>query len=186
MANIGVAQPYAAVYSVNNGSPSYTGLAKVGKAVQVDINVDDNEPEILYADNGPAESYSTFTGGNVVLGIDELRMDSAALILGITAGTGQTPSITFDDDQNAPYVGLGFIAKKVIEGVLKYRLILLYRVKFRIPSASLSTQGETVTFQTPSLTADIFKDDSAKHKWQTWQDYDTEDAALSALQTALA
>lgn len=184
MANIGVSQPYYAAYANTNGTTTYTGLKKLGKAVSVDISTEGKDPEILYADNGPAESLAIFGGGTATMEIDELELDVAKDILGLRTPTGET-SVIFDADSMAPYMGLGFIAKKVHNGVIKWRLILLYKVQFKVPDYSIETQGETVSFQTPSLEATILRDDCVPAKWSMWQDYETEAAALTALQTAL-
>lgn len=185
MANIGVSQPYYAMYSASGNTVTYTGVKKLGKAVEVDISIDNKDPQVLYADNGPAESVTMFSGGTATLGIDELALNVAAEVLGLTAPTTQAPGITFLADANAPYVGLGFIAMKVFENVVKYRLVVLYKAKFKLPDYNLSTKGETVEFQTPSLEAQILRDDSSPSQWQYWNDYDTEAAALAALQTKL-
>lgn len=185
MANIGVSQPYYAMYSASGNTVTYTGVKKLGKAVEVDVSIDNKDPQVLHADNGPAESVTLFSGGTATLGIDELALDVAAEVLGLTAPTTQAPGITFLSDANAPYVGLGFIAMKVFENVIKYRLVVLYKAKFKLPDYSLSTKGETVEFQTPSLEAQILRDDSSPSQWQYWNDYDTEAAALAALQTKL-
>lgn len=184
MANIGVSQPYFAVYANTNGTTTYTGLKKLGKAVNVDITTEGKDPEILNADNGPAESLGIFGGGTATVEIDELELDVAKDILGLRTPTGET-GVIFDADSMAPYMGLGFIVKKVHNSVIKWRLILLYKVQFKVPDFSIETQGETVSFQTPSLEATILRDDCVPAKWSMWQDFETEAAALTALQTAL-
>lgn len=184
MANIGLSQPYYAQYSATGTTVSYSGLAKLGKATTVNLSLDNKDPEKLYADNGVAESLWLFSSGTVTLGIDELGLATAADILGLTA-PGTDGGITFLADAVAPYVGLGFIVKKVISGVTKYRTIVFYKAQFKPVDFSVDTQGETVTFQTPELEATILKDDAASPKWSMWHDYDTEAAALTALQTAL-
>ena len=184
MANIGVSQPYFATYANSNGTTTYTGLKKLGKAVNVDITTEGKDPEILNADNGPAESLGIFGGGTATVEIDELELDVAKDILGLRTPTGET-GVIFDADSMAPYMGLGFIVKKVHNSVIKWRLILLYKVQFKVPDFSIETQGETVSFQTPSLEATILRDDCVPAKWSMWQDFETEAAALTALQTAL-
>lgn len=183
MANIGVSQPYFAVYANTNGTTTYTGLKKLGKAVNVDITTEGKDPEILYADNGPAESLAIFGGGTATMEIDELALDVAKAILGLRAN-GET-GVIFDADSTAPYVGLGFIVKKVYNNVIKWRVIVLYKCQFKVPDYSIETQGETVNFQTPSLEATILRDDCVPAKWSQWDDYETEAAALTALQAAL-
>ena len=120
MANIGVSQPYFAVYANTNGTTTYTGLKKLGKAVNVDITTEGKDPEILYADNGPAECLPMFGGGTATMEIDELELDVAKDILGLRTPTGET-GVIFDADSMAPYVGLGFIVKKVHNNVIKWR-----------------------------------------------------------------
>lgn len=184
MANIGLSQPYFALYSNTNGTTTYTGLKKFGKAVDVDVTTEGKDPTILYADNGPAESMTVFGGGTVTLGADELALDVAKAALGL-ADSASGEGVTFIADSVAPYVGLGFIVKKVHENTIKWRLVILYKCQFKTPDYSISTQGETVEFQTPSIEATILRDDCTPSKWQNWDDYDTEAAALTALQTAL-
>lgn len=181
MANIGLSQPYYAKYAYSQGAASYSGLAKLGKATTVDLTLDNKDPEKLYADNGVAESLWLFTGGNVTLGIDELALSVAADVLGLTAPASD--SITFKTDAVAPYVGLGFIVKKVVSGTLKWRVVVLYKCQFKPIDFSVNTQGETVEFQTPELEATVLAPETGN--WSMWADYATEAAALTALQTAL-
>ena len=183
MANIGVSQPYFAVYANTNGTTTYTGLKKLGKAVSVDITTEGKDPEILNADNGPAEALALFGGGTATMEIDELELGVAKDILGLRAD-GEN-GVIFDADPMTPYVGLGFIVKKVHNNVIKWRVIVLYKCQFKVPDYSIETQGETVNFQTPSLEATILRDDCVPAKWQKWDDFETEAAALTALQTAL-
>lgn len=183
MANIGVSQPYFATYANTNGTTTYSSVKKLGKAVNVDITTEGKDPEILYADNGPAECLPMFGGGTATMEIDELELDVAKAILGLRANG--TTGVIFDADSMAPYVGLGFIIKKVHNNVIKWRVIVLYKCQFKVPDYSIETQGETVNFQTPSLEATILRDDCVPAKWSQWDDYETEAAALTALQTAL-
>lgn len=185
MANIGLSQPYYAKYAVNNGAVTYTGLKKLGKAIDVDITVDNKDPVVLYANNGPAESVSVFGGGTATLGIDELALDVAADVLGMAAPTEQAPGVTFLADANAPYVGLGFIVMKVFENVIKWRMIVIYKAQFKLPDYQINTKGQTVEFQTPSLEAQILRDDATPSKWQYWNDYATEADAIAALTAKL-
>lgn len=181
MANIGLSQPYYAKYAYSQGEVSYTGLAKLGKATTVNLALDNRDPQKLYADNGPAESLWLFGGATVTLGIDELSLTVAADILGLDAPASDT--IGFSADSTAPYVGLGFIVKKVKDNSIKWRVVVLRKCQFKPVDFSVNTQGDTVEFQTPELEAAVLTPDAGK--WQTWGDYTSESAALTALQTAL-
>lgn len=182
MANIGLSQPYYAKYEYASGTVSYTGLAKLGKATTVNLALDNKDPEKLYADNGVAESLWLFSGATVTLGVDELALSVAADILGLDAPSSDV--IGFDADAVAPYVGLGFIVKKVHGGTIKWRTVVLRKCQFKPVDFSINTQAETVEFQTPELEAAVLTPDAGK--WQTWGDYDEEADALAALQTALS
>ena len=146
MANIGFSQPYTADYTNTNGTITYANLTKLGKGTTFSVAIDGKEPQILYADNGPAESVSTFGGGTATLGIDELSLAEAANILGLTTPTS-TGGLTFSADAVAPYKALCAIAKKVYQGVVKWRLIVLYKVQFMTPDYTVDTEGDTVTFR---------------------------------------
>ena len=182
MANIGLSQPYYAKYAYSNSAIAYTGLAKLGKATTVNLALDNRDPEKLYADNGVAESLWLFSGATVTLGIDELDIATAADILGLTAPTGSA-ALQFTANAVAPYVGLGFIVKKVKGGTIKWRVVTLAKCQFKPVDFSVNTQAETVEFQTPEIEAAVLTPDTGA--WQTWGDYESESAALTALQTAL-
>ena len=64
-------------------------------------------------------------------------------------------------------MAIGFRAKKS-NG--KYRYFRLYRVKFGIPSTSLATKGDSITFLTPTIEGTVLRrnnpDGSGKHPWK--------------------
>lgn len=183
MANIGLSQPYYAKYSYSSNQVSYNGLKKLGKATTVNVALDNRDPQKLYADNGVAESLWLFSGATVTLGIDELSLEVAADVLGLAAPA--TDKISFGCNDVAPYVGLGFIAKKVVGGTIKWRVVTFAKCQFKPVDFSINTQGDTVEFQTPEVEAAVLTPDDPETKWQTWGDYTTEALALAALQAAL-
>lgn len=71
----------------------------------------------------------------------------------------------FDDDQEAPYVGLGGVIKKKVDGAVKWVAFVLNKIQFATPGISAVTQGETIEWQTQELTATILRSDAAKHPW---------------------
>lgn len=185
MANIGLSQPWYATYTATGNTITYGTAKCLAKAVSVNVTTEGKDPEVLYADNGPAESLALFGGGTVTLGIDHLELATAAELLGMTAPTTSAPQMVWKCDVVAPYVGLGFICKMVKGGSIKWRAIALYKVQFKVPDYSIDTQGETVSFQTPELEAEILRDDAAQPKWSAWEDCDTEAAALTAMKAMI-
>ena len=74
--------------------------------------------------------------------------------------------ISTSEDGGKP-VAIGFRAKKS-NGM--YRYFWLYRVKFGIPSTSLATKGDSITFSTPTIEGTVLRrnkpDGSGKHPWK--------------------
>lgn len=173
MAMIGLSKPYVAVYKNTSGTVTYTKRLLLGKYTNLDISLDNADDNIFYADNGPAESDSTvFTSGTATVTTDDLRPEAMKDALGLTEETISTTTTTtspkwlvFDDDQEAPYLALGGIIKKKVDGAVKWCAFVLEKIRFRNPGMSLATQGETIEWQTPELEASIYRSDAAKHPW---------------------
>ena len=172
MARVGVCRPYFGKYGASGSSVSYTYVGRLAYAVSVDVSLDNSDPVILYADNGPRESASGFSGGTLTIGADELPLDIAGDILGLTVN--DIPA-TQDEhayktmkyqDAIAPYVGVGFIIDIVYGGAKQYLAVVVKKVQFQVPQLTVNTQGESVEFQTPSLVATIMKDDQATPEWR--------------------
>ena len=174
MATIGLSKPYFAVYSASGNTVTYANGGLFGKATEMNIELNDGGSNILYADNGPAESDNQFSGGTVTITTDELSaaalttaldmVEESITITGVTT-TGAKWLIN-NDQQNVPYVGVGGIAKKMIGGEIKYVAVVLDKVKLLNIAQSITTQGETIEWQTPSVTGDIFRSDKANHDWR--------------------
>lgn len=187
MATVGLSKPYYAKYAASGSAVTYTGFAALGKAVELSVDLDDNGSNVLYADNGAAESVTNFSGGTLTITTDDLLLAAAADILGLTTGSGSsTNEVIFKADQVAPYVGFGVIVKKVQSGTVKWMAVLFPKVQFSNPGVEANTQGETIDWQTPELSATIMRDDTADGVWQRWAMFDTEADALTYIQTAFS
>ena len=183
MATIGLSKPYYAVYSAGSGTPTYASGRVMGKATQADIEIETTEDNNLYADNAIAETDRSFAGGTLTLSTDDLSQEVSKAILGLTEQalaeiTGVTDEdvqeLIYDDTQQTPYLGVGFIIKKKVNGVYKWRAVVLTKVMFAVPSDSATTQGETIEWQVPELSATIMRDDSATHMWKREATFTTE------------
>lgn len=184
MAIIGLSKPYYATYTANGTTVTYGTVTQMAKAVSLAIDLDGGDMQKLYADNGVAEAMSSFAGATLTVGIDELDLTTAAALFGITM-TSNGP-VNFSAKNDAPYVGFGAVVKKVKAGVVKWLAVVLPKVKFQIPNDAAETQGETISFQTPSLTATVMQDDTADEKWKIWKEFETETDAVSFISTTLS
>lgn len=172
MANIGLSKPYIGTYVNTEGTVTYSARTVLGKFTNIDIALDSADDNILYADNGPAETDSQFSGGTVTITTDDLRPDAFKTALGLveeaittTVETTTPKWLVFNDNQNAPYFALGGIIKKKVDGAYKYQAFVLEKIKFKNPDLSVATQGETVEWQTPEIEAAILRSDAANHPW---------------------
>lgn len=186
MANIGYCKPYIAKYNVaEDGTVSYSDGRKMAKGVSLSFEPETSDDNILYGDNGPAESDKEFGGGTLEMGVTELTLADAALLLGLTVESitldgEETPSgtsIKFGGDTEIPYIGTGSIVTKKVNGKARHRAVIFPKVQFAYPGDDYETKGETITWKTPELSATVMRDDTAAANWREWAEFDSEAAA---------
>ena len=194
MATIGLSKPYYAIYSEAGGVVSYSGGAVMGKATEANISIETTEDNNLYGDNGLAETDRRFANGTLTLSTTDLSQEVSKAILGLTeqAITGidgvtdtSVKELVYDDAQVTPYLGVGFIIKKKVNGVYKWRGVVLPKVMFSVPEDAATTQGESIEWQTPELTGAIMRDDSATHVWKKEATFTSEAQAEAYIKARL-
>lgn len=194
MAVIGLSKPYYGIYSATGNAVSYANGAVMGKATEANIEIDTTEDNNLYADNGIAETDRSFAGGTLALSTDDLSQEVTKVILGLTENpiTGiegvtdtSVKELVYDDTQNTPYLGVGFIVKKKVGGEYKWRAVVLCKVMFSVPADAATTQGESIEWQVPELSATIMRDDSATHMWKREATFTTEAQAEAYIMARL-
>ncbi len=183
MATIGVSKPYYAKYNVVDGNVSYSGGGVMGKMTELEISIETSEDNNLYGDNGIAETDRTFSNGTLTASTTDLSQEVAKDLLGVVEQElEEIPGITdtgvkelvFDDSQVTPYLGTGFIIKKMVNHMTRGRAVVLTKVMFSVPSDSATTQGESIEWQVPELSGTIMRDDSETHKWKREATFTTE------------
>lgn len=162
----GYSDPYVAVYNVSTaGVVSYTNKQSLARGVEVDIEVETTEDNKFYANNIVAENEAgKFRKGTLTATVDGLKDAADNLIYGLTANTGGYTD--YDDDQTIPYCGFGCVVRYMEDGVESFMAIVLPKVMFNEHSTAAKTQEEEIDWQTQELTAQIFRDDTTKHKWK--------------------
>jgi len=194
MAKIGLSKPYFAKYSNTGETVTYSDGALLGKAVELSIELEGADDNILYADNGPAESANTFAGGSLTLTTDDMLPAVMLNVLGIaeqemaTEGVGTTGAkwYVWNDDQATPYLGFGAIVKMQKDGAPKWQAILLPKIQFTNPNDTFKTQGKTIEWGTPEISGTILRSDAAKHPWkQISSPMDSEADAEAAIKAFL-
>ena len=183
MAIIGVSKPYYSKYSSTGSQVEYTGGGVLGKATEVDVEINTSDDNNLYADNAVAETDRSFAGGTLTVGTDDLSQEVTKVILGVQEQAvpaqdgSEATELVFDDRQVTPYLGVGFIIKKQKSNQLRWRAVVFPKVMFAVPNDSATTQGETIEWQTPELSGTIMRDDTQFHAWKREATFSTETQA---------
>lgn len=168
MSTIGLDSLYYAPITedAETGEETYGTPTILSPAIKADISVELAEA-ILYADDKAAEVVKEFKSGKLSLGVRELGASNAAALLGATVDSNGV-LISAAEDVASP-VAVGFRARKS-NG--KYAYYWLYKAIFSVPSDSLQTKGDSITFATPTIEGTIMrrnKEDANKnHPWRAF------------------
>lgn len=193
MARIGLTNIwYGILTEGDNGSATYGGAKSFGKAISCKVDISNNDAK-LYADDTLAESDTSFNNGTVTLGVDEDADETFAEILGhtLTKPSGSSGSTTGGGEvvrtasDSAPYVGLGRVITKMVNGAYKYKAEFLAKVKFSEPSNEENTKGENVEFATPEIEGIISSLADEKGTWSKSQTFATKAEAVAYIKKLL-
>lgn len=184
MANIGLTNIwYSKLTEAADGTALYAGAKQLGKAVSCSTSITNNEAK-LYGDDTLAESDTSFSNGTITLGVTDDNEEVFADLLGHTVTEdGEVIKAATD---TAPYVGVGRIVTKMVNGAYKYKVEFLYKVKFSEPSKDETTKGESIEFSTPSVEGIISTLDDVNNTWNKSKTFDTKSDALTYLKNLLA
>ena len=177
MAKIGLNNfRYSKLTESETGTATYAGAKKPARAVSCKVSVSTSSAS-LYADDALAESDSSFNSGTVTIGIDEEDNATMADLLGHTLAEEGGEMVRNANDV-APYVGLGRVVVKMVNGVRKYK------VKFSEPSQDDKTKGENVEFTTSELEGTVST--LADGTWSKTKTFDTQAEAIKYLEGLMA
>lgn len=182
MASIGLTNIwFGFLTEAQDGTPSYSNGQKLGKAVSANASITNNNAT-LYGDDAVAESDTSFANGTLTLGVTDDDDTIFAPLLGHEIEDGEVIKTSSDA---APYVGVGRILTKMVNGEYKYKVNFLYKVKFSEPSNEESTKGETIEFSTPSIEGIIATLSDEKGTWGRNKTFSTKSDALDYLKGLL-
>lgn len=182
MAKIGLNNfRYGILTEGTDGKATYTAGKQLRKAISCSVEVENNDAT-LYADDRIAESDKSFNSATVTITIDDDDMEVLSEILGHTYST--EAGMVRKTDDVAPYVGLGRVITKLVDGAYKYKVEFLNKVKFAEPSQEENTKGESVEFGTTEIegTASAL----ANGEWSKAKVFDTQTEAMTYLESLFA
>ena len=184
MANIGLTNLwYSLLTEAADGTALYNGAKQLGKAVSCSTSITNNEAK-LYGDDTLAESDTSFSNGTITLGVTDDDDTVFSELLGHTLTVGGEVIKAATDA--APYVGVGRIVTKMVNGVYKYKVEILKKVKFSEPSKDENTKGESIEFATPSIEGIIAALDDANNTWSVSKTFTVKSDALTYLKNYFA
>lgn len=184
MATTGLSKLYLATYAHSEGAVTYSGATKVGKAREANIVINSATDNDLWGDNEVAETDRRFQSGTITLRTTDLSQADSAMILGIKpVNLEKIPGVTdegvtelnYDDEMSQPYLGCGFVIRKRVDGQDLWRAIVLTRVMFSVPEDAATTEEKgAITWQVPTITGTILRDETEKHRWKREATFTTE------------
>lgn len=173
MAKIGLDNfRYGTLTEDAEGNATYGVGKKPGKAINCNVSITNNSAK-LFADNALAESDTRFQSGTATIGVDDDDLQTQADLLGHTLS--ESGGIVRNSNDVAPYVGFGRIITKMVNGVYKYKVEFLKKVKFSEPSQEDNTRGESVEFGTTTMEGTV-----STLKNGDWSDAETFDTYAEA------
>lgn len=173
---------YSELTEAADGTATYAGAQNLGKAVSASVSITNNEA-MLYGDDTLAESDTSFSNGTITLGVTDDDETVFAPLLGHTIdGTGEVIKSSTDA---APYVGVGRIVTKMVNGAYKYKVEFLYKCKFSEPSRDETTKGESIEFSTPSVEGVIASLNDTNGTWSKTKTFNTKSDALTYLKNLM-
>lgn len=175
MAKIGLSSiRYAVLDAV---AETYGTPATMGKGVSCSVSVNNNDAK-LYADDALAESDSSFNSATVSVTVDDDNTTVLSALLGRTPD-GVTGEVVRSADDVAPYVGMGRVVTKMVNGALKYKAEFIAKVKFKEPNQEESTKGDSVEFNTTTIEGDAST--LSDGSWSKYNTFDTKAEAVAYL-----
>lgn len=130
--------------SVDTGLATYETPERVPGAINTTINPN-SSLGTLFADNGPYETASTIGEIGLELNVADLPLDLQAKLLGHKLVGGV---LRRNKEDIPPWVAVGF---KSLKSNGKYRFTWLLKGKFSAPEQSNATKGDSIEFQTPTI-----------------------------------
>ena len=169
MATIGLRDVHYAVLKTDTKEgATYEAPVLLTGAIAANVNPNTNSAT-LFADDGPYDSATTLGEIELELNMADIPAKHAAAMLGHTNKNGVL--IKKAPDQ-PPYLAIGY---RSLKSNGAYRYTWLYKGKFTDGEQANNTKGDSIEYQTPTITGAFVKRDF-DDMWQA--EVDSDDTAL--------
>lgn len=167
--------------------PTYTSDGMdVGRAISANLTINRNSNP-LYADDVLAEDDNGVVSIDIELAVDDIGEDVQAymgIVKAVTTGTGTTVTTYYDTSDSSTPVGLGYIRVRRKGDTTTYQAVWVYKCMFSKSSESSQTKGESVEWQTTTITgkaAGLAITGTGEMTFRAIQNFSTESAAAAWL-----
>lgn len=139
----------------DNSKLEYEEPKRIIGAITANVNPNAST-ETLFADDGPMETATTLGEVELEMTATDIPLDIQAKLLGHSFDE-DTGELLRRSDDTPPWVAVGFRSLKS-DGT--YRYVWLVKGKFQVPEQAHETRGDSIDFQTPSITGSFVKRDT--------------------------
>ena len=112
-----------------------------------------------YGDDRVTETDTSVIDGTISVEHNELTMEQEAYMLGhkVTGATGGNAAhIVSNADDEAPYLGIGFVGKSKRSGTLKFTAKFYPKAQFREPGDDNATKQDSTSFTHTTMEGNMF------------------------------
>lgn len=153
MAKIGIkGLTYAPYTSGGDGAAIVygTGVSLTDYMIRADVS-EERQDSPFHADDHQIDADNSLTGATVSLELSNMTDALEKAFLGyVESGTSSATELGVTE-ADAPFVGVGFIRKERFKGTATYKAYWFYKVQFSKDSDSTQTKGESMDFQTETI-----------------------------------
>ena len=173
MPQIGLDKAHYASRTVASGNAPVTFGTPVALPPAISANLTPNYATAeLYGDDVITDDLSAFTYATIELNTRDLEPKDLVDLFGLRRGS--KGEVVYSGEDVSAEVALGFRSLK--SPGTNYRYYWFRRVKFTLPASAWNTKGDSITFNTPTISGkvmpDIVPDAASKHQWEFHLDDD--------------
>lgn len=174
MATIGLRDVhYAKMLTDTSSGATYESPVKISGAISANVNPNSSS-STLFADDGPYDSAATLGEISLELNMADIPATISAALLGHTYQGGM---LTKRSTDTPPYVAVGY---RSLKSNGYYRYTWLYKGKFADGETANATKGDSIEYQTPTITGAFVKRDY-DDVWQIEADSDDNNLSPSTI-----
>ena len=161
------------IIAERTGAKTYGEPFAFGKAIGMNVTPNYSEGS-LNADDVQAEYDKEFNYAELSMNTSTVPLEAHDTMFGHTVNEN---AVDFNANDEAKYVGQGWIAPEKVDGKKYYTGNFLYKAKYSEPSEEYTTKGDSIEYKTPSISGRALAEDDGD--WKATERFDTPEKALA-------